>query len=60
MDLKARKMGAGVIVHDSRGEVLATLSSAKALITDPIVAEAIAALQAVSFIQDLGFSNVVF
>lgn len=59
MDKRAKKMGIGVIVRDSQSEVLPTLSSPKAFITNPTIAEATATLRAVSFVQELGFFSMI-
>lgn len=54
-----RKMGIGVILRDSKGDVLATLSSQKEFIIDPVIVEATVALRAVSLVQELGFHKVI-
>lgn len=52
-------MGVGVIIRDSKGEVLATLVAPKAYILTLDIAEALAALKAVSLSRDLGFNKVL-
>lgn len=59
MDKNNRKMGIGVIVRDSMGEVLATLSAPKEHIIALDIAEATAALSAITFIRELGLYKVV-
>jgi ribonuclease HI len=54
-----RRMGMGVIVRDPNGEVVAMLSAPRNYITAPDIAEAVAALKAVTFCRELGFSKVI-
>ncbi|GLT69088.1 hypothetical protein SLA2020_412670 [Shorea laevis] len=59
VDSVNRRMGIGVIIRSSTGEVLATLSALKSYIINPLIAEATAALRAVTFSRDLGFPKVM-
>jgi hypothetical protein len=59
VDKMSKKMGIGVIVCDSKGEVMATLSTLKAFIFDPAIAKAIAALRAVTFSRELRFYKAI-
>jgi hypothetical protein len=59
VDEHRRKMGIGVIVRDSMGEVLVTLSALKDYIIDPNIAVAMAALRAVLYCGELGFLRVI-
>lgn len=52
-------IGIGVIVRDSEGEVLATLSALKAHIIAPDIAEAMVTLQVTCFCIEFGFYKVV-
>ncbi|XP_059436480.1 uncharacterized protein LOC132169465 [Corylus avellana] len=59
VDKHKRKMGIGVIVRDSMGEVLTTLSAPKDYINEPDIAEVMAALRIVLFCGELGFLRVI-
>jgi ribonuclease HI len=59
VDSVNRRMGIGVVIRDSNGEVVATVSSPRNHITAPDIAEAVAALRAVTFCREVGFSKVV-
>lgn len=59
VDIAHGKMEIGVVIRNSNGEVLASLAAPKASIIAPDTAEAMAALKAVSFSRDLGFTKVV-
>lgn len=52
-------MGIGVIIHDSMGKVLVTLSSPKDFIITPDIVEATMALRAVLLTRKLGFYKLV-
>nr|POE50556.1 putative ribonuclease h protein [Quercus suber] len=54
-----RKAGIGVIVRDSTGQAIASLSEQASLPFSPEIAEAMAAARALSFVQDLGFSSFI-
>ncbi|XP_059446463.1 uncharacterized protein LOC132178010 [Corylus avellana] len=59
VDKHRRKMGIGVIIRDSMGEVLTTLSAPKDYIIEPDIAEALVVLRAVLFCGELGFHWVI-
>lgn len=59
VDSVNRRMGIGVIVRDHTREVIATISAPKNYITAPDIAEAVAALKAVTFCRERGLSKVV-
>ena len=53
------KAGSGVIIRDSRGQALASLSEQALLPFSPEIVEAMAAARAISFAQGLGFTSFV-
>jgi len=55
----SRKMGMGFIVRDSNGRVYATGSFFLDTCMDPVVVETIAALRAVEYCHNRGFSNII-
>ena len=59
VDKYKRKMGIGVIVRDSMGDLLATLSSLKDYITEQDIVEIMAALRDVQLCHELGFYKVI-
>jgi hypothetical protein len=59
LDILNKRIGAGV-VRDELDVVLASMASTVPLITDPTVAEAVAASKAIVFCSDLGFQRVIF
>jgi len=59
VETNKNKMGICVIIRDSKGELLATLSEPKDHIIAPEIAEAISALRAVHFSHGLGFYKVI-
>jgi ribonuclease HI len=59
VDSVNRRMGIGVIVRDHTREVIATISAPKNYITALDIAEAVAALKAVTFCRERGLSKVV-
>jgi ribonuclease HI len=54
------KMGAGVVVRDSTGAVLAMLCTTKNSINSPAVAETVGAWAAVELATRMGFQRVIF
>jgi ribonuclease HI len=52
-------MGYGYIVRDSHGLVVATACHSMRFLTDPIIAESLAALRAVEFCRNRGFSHII-
>ncbi|XP_030958848.1 uncharacterized protein LOC115980769 [Quercus lobata] len=54
-----RKVGIGMIVRDSNGQAIASLSEQTSLPFSPEIAEAMAATRAISFVQDLGFTSFI-
>ncbi|KAF5441798.1 hypothetical protein F2P56_036997 [Juglans regia] len=59
MNVRNRKVGIGVAVRDSTGEVLACLCSCFDNISNPSVAEAVGLRRAALLCAELGFSNVI-
>lgn len=59
MDKHNCRMGIAIIIRDSMGEVLATLSAPKEFIITPDIAKATATLRLVQFTRDLGFYKLV-
>lgn len=55
---KTRKMCIGVFIRDCKGDVRATLAQSKDHIIAHDVAEALAALRAVKFSRELGYSHI--
>ena len=53
------KTGLGVVIRDSRGQALASLSVQASLPFSPEIVEAMAAARAISFAQGLGFTSFV-
>ena len=53
------KVGLGVIIRDSRGQALASLSEQAHLPFSPEIVEAMAAARAISFAQGLGFTSFI-
>ena len=54
-----RKAGIGVIVRDSNGQAIATLSEQASIPFSPEIAEVMAAARALSFVQGLGFTSFI-
>ena len=54
-----RKAGIGVIVRDSNGQALASLSEQASFPFSSKIAEAMAAARALSFVQGLGFTSFI-
>jgi hypothetical protein len=57
--LRRRWRSISVIIRDSKGEVLVTLTEPQDNIIAPDVAEAMAALRAVNFSSPLGFFKII-
>nr|POE86690.1 hypothetical protein CFP56_46901 [Quercus suber] len=55
-----RNAGIGVIVRDSNGQAIASLSEQPSLPFSPEIAEAMATARALSFVQDLGFTSFIW
>ena len=53
------KAGLGVIIRNSRGQALASLSEQALLPFSPEIVEAMAAARAISFAQGLGFTSFI-
>jgi hypothetical protein len=58
VDKENWKMGIGAIIQNFEGKVLATLSTPRDYITDPVTAEATTTWRAVFFFRDLGYQRV--
>jgi hypothetical protein len=58
VDRNRKNFGIGIIVRDSMGEVLATLSKPKDYIIEPDIVEAKLALRTVQFCCELSFYRV--
>ncbi|KAF5454830.1 hypothetical protein F2P56_024466 [Juglans regia] len=59
LDKRACKMGVGVVIRGSEGQILATLRMQHHLYPDHFLAEALATLQASLFYKYVGYSNVI-
>ena len=53
------KTGLGVVIQDSRGQALSSLSEQASLPFSPKIVEAMAVARAISFAQGLGFTSFV-
>ena len=53
------KAGLGVVIRDSRGQALASLSEHASLPFSPEIVKAMAAARAISFAQGLGFTSFI-
>lgn len=53
-------MGAGIILRDEDGEVLASLCMSKMNVSHPILAEIYALWRAMEFCLELNMKNIVF
>ena len=53
-------MGLGLIAQDEHRLFLVACGIKQKIVADPTMAEALAALHAVIFAKELGFSNVIF
>ncbi|XP_075662941.1 uncharacterized protein LOC142632421 [Castanea sativa] len=53
------KAGLGVIIRDSKGQAIASLSEQASLPFSPEIVEAMAAARAISFAQGLGFTSFI-
>ncbi|KAF5450110.1 hypothetical protein F2P56_014981 [Juglans regia] len=60
LDVKARKMGAGVIIRNEKGEVMATCHAQKQDVVEPALAECYALRTAMDLCRDLNFDKVIF
>lgn len=60
IDGNEKKVGIGVILRDSAGDILASLCQSYHCAVQPCVAEAHALRRAMEFCEELGFSNVSF
>ena len=54
-----RKAGIRVIVRDSNGQAIASMSEQTSIPFSPEIAEAMAAAREISFVQDLGFTSFI-
>lgn len=59
LDLKNKKMGAGVVIRDEEGEVLASLCMSKPQVTSPIIAETTTLWRAVKLCAELKIDKVL-
>jgi hypothetical protein len=59
LDSVNQRMGVGVIVRDHMGRVIAARSTTVEFSSEPVVAEAIAALHAAEFSRDLGLPKII-
>jgi hypothetical protein len=59
LDNLNKKMGAGVVVKDSRGMVCATLRRTFKIFQEPVVGEGMAALVAVEFYRYIGLQEIL-
>jgi hypothetical protein len=56
---KNKIIGVGIVIQDHKGVVRATMCSSKPYVSDPTVAEALGARQAVELCRNLGFQNIL-
>ncbi|KAF5443081.1 hypothetical protein F2P56_035670, partial [Juglans regia] len=59
-DKKEERMGMGVVIRDSKGDLQATLVASRDNISSAFLAESFALLRAMELCQDLGFNMVEF
>ncbi|XP_042979840.1 uncharacterized protein LOC122310016 [Carya illinoinensis] len=59
MDRAKCRIGIGVIIRDWKGKAMATLRCQRALFPDPVIAEALGALKAISLCQQLYINRVI-
>jgi ribonuclease HI len=59
VDLVNCRIGIGIIARNSQGEVVASMSAPKCYIIALDIAGAVAALRAITFCRELGFTRVV-
>ncbi|KAF5443458.1 hypothetical protein F2P56_036012 [Juglans regia] len=60
MDMNAMRTGLGVVIRDSKGDLLLFLSANKRFSTNPLIAESMALWRAMEVCQDMGFSAAIF
>lgn len=59
IDSVNRRLGVGIIMRDHQGMVIAARSQTVSIIAELVVAEALAALNAVEFSRNLGLSSIL-
>ncbi|XP_059431541.1 uncharacterized protein LOC132165051 [Corylus avellana] len=59
IDVTRQEMENGIIAHDHTGTVLAALCASRPLVTDPAIAEVIAAWKTTKVCKHMGFSKVI-
>jgi ribonuclease HI len=60
LDSKKLCVGLGLLARDEQGHFWVACGLNQTIVVDPTMAEALAALHAVLFAKELGFSNVIF
>jgi ribonuclease HI len=60
LNQELRRVGIGVVAQNDRGEVVAAIAKSMPFRTDPAMAEAFAAWEAVNFCFDRGWKNIIF
>jgi hypothetical protein len=60
VDSSNKIIGLGMIARDERGKFLAACSKRQSINVEPVVAEALAATQAILFCQEHNFQKVIF
>lgn len=58
VDFNNQKIGIGIIVRDSNGEILACVSTSKSFSSQPILAECLALWQTIEFCDKLGLLTI--
>jgi ribonuclease HI len=60
VDISKKIIGMGIIARDEKGRFLAAISKKQKIMVEPVVAETIAAINAIIFCQELNYRNVIF
>ncbi|XP_035551149.1 uncharacterized protein LOC118349712 [Juglans regia] len=59
LNMEMQKMGMGIVVRDSKGEVIASLCGTKGSVTSPFIAELNALWRTMDFCSELGLQDVI-
>ena len=60
VDISRKIIGMGIIAWDEKGRFLVAISKWQKIKVEPVVAETIAAVNAIIFSQELNYQNVIF